>query len=275
MSGQHPWQGPSPSTERPRQPGQEKPEKKSGSAFREWISTTAGVTSAIVALVGLLVGGTAAGVKIFTPSPAPSPSITPTPTPTFSNSPTPSPTNLPHVNLQNALLFSGALGPAATVQSSGTDLSQIGEICGAPVSGDTNTAYETIQDQQSGTFLTEALVEWRSASDAGQGVTNNRQAVDQSGSCSLASSGVTAVYAGDDPGSPPSSCVSPGQYFATQVNVSSPSSVLSYFGYTVDVRCGTTTIFIRVFSDLPGAITQQTTDGYLSSAIGKLDSASS
>jgi hypothetical protein len=267
MSGQHPWQGPSPSADRSGRPGQEKPEKKSGSAFREWISTTAGVTSAVVALVGLLVGGTAAGVKIFTPSP----SITPTPTPTFSNSPTSSPTNLPHANLQSALLTSGALGPAAAVQSSGTDLSQIGEICGAPVSGDTNTAYEAIYDQQTGTFLTEALVEWRTASDAGQSVTNNRQAVDQSGSCSLTSSGVTAVYTGDSPGSPPSSCVSPGQYFATQVNVSSPTSVSTYFGWTIDVQCGTTTIFIRAYGDLPGTVTQQAAGGYLSSAIGKLD----
>jgi hypothetical protein len=273
MSGQHPRQGPSPSADRPGQPGQEKPEKKSGSAFREWISTTAGVTSAVVALVGLLVGGTAAGVKIFTPSPTPSPSITPTPTPSFSNSPTSSPTNPPHANLQSALLTSGALGPAATVQSSGTNLSQIGEICGAPVSGDTNTAYETIYDQQTDTFLTEALVQWRNAADAGQGVTNNRQAVAQSGSCSFTSSGVTAVYTGDSPGSPPSSCVSPGQYFATQVNVSSPTSVSTYFGWTIDVQCGTTTIFIRAYGDLPGAVTQQAADGYLSSAIGKLDSA--
>lgn len=275
MSGQQSWQGPSPSADRPGQPGQKKPDKKTGGAFREWISTTAGVTSAVVALVGLLVGGTAAGVKIFTPSPTPSPSITPTPTPTLSNSPTPSPTNLPPVNLQKALLSSGALGSAATVQSAGTDLSQIGEICGAPVSGDTNTAFETIQDQQTGTILTEALVSWRSASDAGQAVTNNRQAVDQSGSCSFTSSGVTAVYTGDNAGSPPSSCVSPGQYFATQVNVSSPSFTFPYFGFTVEAQCGATTIFIRVYSDQPGAITQQTADGYLSSAIGKLDSTTS
>ncbi len=283
MSGQDPRQAPDrrryshgqglpptgPSSGRPGQPGQE-PEKKSRpDSFREWISTGAGVTSAIVALVGLLAGGTAVIVKVVTPPHNPPSGIKTTPGP----KPDPSPSHSPSpVNLQSALLSSEALGSAAIVQSTGTNLSQIAAICGGPLSGDTATAYESIVNQQSGTVLSEALISWQSAADAGQAITNNRQAVDQSGSCSVVYSGATGEFTGDDAGSPPSSCESPGQYFATQIEVSSPSSTLPYFGFTVQAQCGTTTISVRVYSDLPGAITQQTADGYLSSAIGKLDS---
>jgi hypothetical protein len=275
MSGQQPWHAP----DGPRHPGSDdrlgepgrKPENKSRpDAVREWISTTAGVISSIVALVGLLAGGAAVSVKIFTQPPKPSPSITPTPNPTFSNSPSP-----PPVNLQSALLSSGTLGSPAYVGSKGTDLSQIGEICGGPVHGANSTAYETIQDYQNGTVLTEALVTWHFATDAGQAITIDRQAVDQSGSCSVTSSGVTAVYSGDDAGSPPLSCVSPGHYFATQVKVSSSSSTFPDNGFAVVAQCGTITIYVQVYNDQPGTITQQVADGYLSSAISKFDSATS
>jgi len=271
MSGQRSWQAPD---GRWYPPGQEKPEKKSRlDAFREWISTTAGVVSAIVAVVALLAGGTAVSVKILTQSPKPPVTIVPTPPdPTFSNSPTPSP-----INLQSALLASGTLGSAAIIQSTGTDLSKLAGICGGHTPGltATATAYETIQDQQTGTFLHEALVSWPSAIDAGRAITIDRQAVDQSGSCSFTYSGVTAVYKGDDAGSPPSSCTSPGQYFATQVQASSPSIILPYNGYLIEAQCGTIIISVRVYSDQLGAITQQAADGYLSSAIGQLDSTTS
>lgn len=234
----------------------------------------------MVALVELLAGGAAASGKIFPSSPKHSPTITsttsnspattPTTTnPTFSNSPSPFDTT----QLQNALLTSEALGSTGIVTSSGTDLSQLMAICGGHGTGvpATATAYEGIRDNQTGTVLSEALVSWSSAADADQAITTDRQAVDQSGSCSFTSSGITEEYSGDDAGSPPPSCENPGQYFATQVEVSSPSFILPYFGFLVQAHCGTTTITVQVESDEPGAITQQSADGYLSSAIGKLE----
>jgi hypothetical protein len=282
MSGQQPWQAPdgrwysseqgSPSWPpgRPEQPRKEKPEKESRLvAFREWLTTGTGIASLIVAIVGLSIGGAAASGNLF-PSPKPTHSVTPSPPgPTPDSSPPTSST--PPVSLQNALISSGTVSSAAIVQSTGTDLSQLATVCGGPVSGDTATAYETIEDQQAGTYLSEVLVSWDSAADAGQAVTANRQAVDKSGSCSFTSNGATAQYTGDYAGSPPSSCANPGQYFDTQIEVTSPSSIFPYFGYVVIAQCGSTTIFIRVFSNQPGAITQQAATGYLSSAIGKLD----
>jgi hypothetical protein len=296
MSGQQPWQAPdgrwylprqgplptvpSPSARRPEQPDQER-DKKSRGTLREWLTTAAGITTSIVAVVGLLAGGTAVTVKILTPSPSPLSkhrhNITPTPPRPTSPNPTspnpPSPLNT--AQLQAALLPTGTLGSAAIMQSEGTNLSQIAAICGGPVSGDTATAYEAINNQQAGTFLDETLVSWRSTTDAGQAISSDRQAVDESGSCSFAASGATEQYEGDDPGSPPSSCVNSGQYFATQVSVSSPSSSSIYFGFVTEAQCGTTTISVEVESDLPGGVTQQTADGYLNSAIGALDSANS
>lgn len=296
MPGQQPWQapdgrwyssgqgplptGPSTSTDRPWLPNQEKPEKKSRwVAFREWISATAGVTAAVVALVGLLAGGTVVTVKILTPSPKPSPNPPSNITPTSPNSTPPNQAN-PYstAQLQASLLSSGTIGSAAIVQSTGTDLSQIGEICGGPVSGDTATAFETIEDQQTGTILDEELVSWQSAADAGQAITDNRQAVDQRGSCPFTSSGTTATYTGDNPGSPPSSCVHPGQYFSTVVSISFSSSTFPEppdSGYVTEAQCGATTIWVRVYGAFGSGITQQTADGYLSSAIGKLDSTNS
>jgi hypothetical protein len=293
MSEQGPWQAPDPRwyqsgqgtpswpTGGPEPPRKRKPEKESGLvSFREWLSTTAGTISAICAVI-TLVGGAIVAAKALTPSPKPSlkhssnttvtvPSQTSpsSPNPIVSNPPSPLSSSV----LQNALLPTGTVGSAAIVRSSGTDLSQIGGICGGPLTSDTATAYETIADQQSGTYLSETLISWTSAADADKAITEDRQAVDQSGSCSTSSGGATAQFTGDDAGSPPSSCVSPGQYLATQVKITSPSSTLLYFGFVTEARCGTTTITIEVISDLPGAITQQTADGYLSDAVGELES---
>jgi len=274
MSGQQPWQTPD---RQPRQPGQEEPKKKSRSdSFRDWITTTAGITSSVVTLVGLLAGGTAVSVKVFTQSSNPSASSTPTPpNPNPSSPPNPSPVPAPPPNLQSALLSSGAVGSAAYVGSSGTDLSQLGQICGGNDNGTDATAYESILDRQTGTDIDEALVSWNNAGDAGQAIAADRQAVDQSGRCSITSSGVTTEYTGDNAGSPPSTCEGPGQYFATQVNVTSPSFTFQYFGFLLEAQCGTTTISIRVYSDLPEGITQQAADGYLNLAIAKLDSTNS
>src|SRR6266581_1323830 len=59
---------------------------------------------------------------------------------------------------------------------------------------------------------------------------------------------------------PPSSCMDPGQYFATQITVTPSSLAFPYFGFVIEAQCGATTIFVRVYSDQPGGITQQTAD---------------
>jgi hypothetical protein len=202
--------------------------------------------------------------------------VTPNPSsPDPSNSP--SKPNGP-VNLMNALLSSGILSSAAYVESESTDLSKVTGICGAPVYGATATADEQIVDNQHGVALDEVLVSWRSAADAGQNVISNRQAVDQSGSCSVSSSGSTATYTGDYQGSPPSSCLKPGQYFATTVSISFSSSAypeLPESGYVAEAQCGNTIIWIRAYGSYGNSITQQTADGYLSAAYTKLDSTNS
>jgi hypothetical protein len=299
MSNQGPYQEPDP---RWYQPGQGSPssappwpprgpepprkrgtEKESGLvSFREWLSTTAGTISAICAVI-TLVGGAIVVAKALASSAGPhnhsSNNIVTgrghsnhnAVNPINSNPPSP----LGTAALQGDLLSSSTVGSAAIVRANGTDLSQIGLICGGTLSGDTATAYETIADQQSGTVLSETLVSWRSSADADQAITGDREAVDQSGSCSISSDGTTAQYSGDYPGSPPSSCASPGQYLATEVKITPASSMFLYFGYAITARCGTTSIFLQVVSDLPGAITQQTVDGYMSDAAGSLESTAS
>ena len=289
MSGQQPWQGPDgrryssgqgslsgtpswrPGQQEP--PRKERPEKESRLvAFREWLSTGAGVATLIVTIVGLLIGGVAAGGKIFSPTPDPTHSVTPGGhSPTASPSPSPSSPSPPPASLTSTLLPSGILGSAAMVESTSTDLSQIDGICGGSVSGDTSTASEMIQNDQTGTLFYETLVTWDNTNDADQSITDDRQAVDQNEGCSTVSpSGITQKYSGDEQGSPPQDCVDSGQYFATQATASSPSFFSLYFGFFVEARCGTTTITITIENDLPGGKTQQTADGYLSQAIGKL-----
>jgi hypothetical protein len=150
MSGQPPWrqapdggwywtaEDPLPNSpgDGPGKPGKDGQEKKS--TLREWISTTAGATTAVVALVGLLAGGAVVIIKIISPPPNSSQSTGPT-----SPNTRPSP---PH--LKSSLLSSGIVSSTATVTSSGTDLSQLKAICGGPRTGATATAFEWIQDQQ-------------------------------------------------------------------------------------------------------------------------------
>jgi hypothetical protein len=182
-----------------------------------------------------------------------------------------------HSQLLHLLLPSAALGPTAITVSAGTDPSTLSGICGGPRPGliAAETAYETIADLQTGTYLYEVVASWPSLADAGQAIAIDRLAVEQSGSCTFTYSGATTVYTGDVGGSPPSSCLAPGQYFATQVQASTPSSKLPYRGFSIEVQCGTSTISVQLYSDLLGSITQLTADGYLSDAIGQLDSATS
>jgi hypothetical protein len=265
---------------RPERPRKEKPEKVSRLvSFREWLSTTAGIISAICAII-TLIGGTIVVIKILDKNPA---AITPTPNRTSQNNQTsPGPIirnsagSFSISQLQSALLSSQTVGSTATVQSTGTDMSQIEGICGGPLSGDAATAYEKISDQQDGTALDEVLISWDSTSDARQAITDARQTIDQRESCSITTSnGSTLEYTGDDPGSPPSSCVNPGQYLATRAKISSPSIRSPYFGFAAIAQCGPTTIFIRVYSRQRGAITQEVADGYLSSAVDRLRSTTS
>jgi hypothetical protein len=214
------------------------------------------------------------------PTPTPSSLGTPTnttPTPSYSSSPNPSNSPKPNrpVNLRNALLPSSILSSVAYVTSESTDLSKVTGICGAPVYGATAAADEEIVDHQQGVALDEVIVSWRSIADAAQNVTSNRQAVDQSGSCSISVSGSTATYTGDNPGSPPSSCLNPGQYFGTAVSISFSSTSFPEppeSGYVAQAQCGNTIIWIRAYGSFGNSITQQTANGYLSSAFETLDS---
>jgi hypothetical protein len=163
----------------PEQPRNEKPEKESKLVtFREWLSTTAGVIAAICAII-TLAGGTIVVVKILAPHNDP-PIIQDNPTPTrphstILNSPSP----FSSAQLQSALLSSETVGSTATVESSGTDVSTLEATCGGPRTGATATAYESINDQQTCTFLAETITSWDSVADAGQAIKVDRQAVDQ------------------------------------------------------------------------------------------------
>jgi hypothetical protein len=277
MTGQPPWRGPQGQGYPPlgQPPPKKDQEKQSLSdALQKWLSTTGGLITAGVAVAGLLIGGTVVTVKVITPSPTVTSHQPVTPGTTPPNSTPPNPPHPAPAKLANALLPVGVLGSAALMQAHGTDLSTVSGICGGPTTGATSIAYEAIQNNQQGMFLNEILISWGSAQDASQAITNDRQAVDRSGSCSNAVSGSTETYTGDYSGAPPSSCESPGQYLATSVETTSPSAALPYQGFLVEAQCGTTTITAKVESNLPG-VTQQTADGFLSQAIGKLDSATS
>ena len=240
-------------------------------SFREWIQTTQGVIALIVSILTLAVGGTAVIVTIGptpTPKPKPNPVISPivpnpSPSPVVSTGPVSSQV------LQSALLPASALGSAALVNETGTDLSQIRRLCGGSPQGAIATAYEALVDSQTSQFVDEAITEWQTSSAAGQAVTTNREALDASGSCSVTTSGVTERYIGDDAGSPPSSCTNPGQYLATQSSI--PSDF--YFGYDVEAQCGNFTIVVDAQGSPSGIGTQSVVDGYLSSAVGQFESA--
>jgi hypothetical protein len=183
------------------------------------------------------------------------------------------PVTVTSAQLTQTLLPAQALGTTATVNTQGTDLSQIIGICGAPLpSGAQVTAYELLQDSQTNQSLLEIIIDWGTAADAGTAIANNRIAVDTSGSCSYTSNNETAQYEGDYSASPPSSCSNPGKYLDTQVFVTS-SSLFSpglISGFNVEVQCGTFTIAIQA-EGAPGAgVDQGTADGYLSNAVGRL-----
>jgi hypothetical protein len=288
MSGQQPWQG---SDGRPYPSGQGTPQdaapagggrqsnkkKSERQSFLVWISTTAGVISAICAVITLAVG-TVVVVKVLSPSRTPSPGPTPSPIhqrgSTSSGSTAPdSPSPLSSARLQSLLLPVGTFGADAAIASTGTDPSNVTTICGDPRNGAVSVAYEAIENSQTGILFAEILTTWPSASAAARAVEVNSQAVDQGGSCDVTTSdGVTQQYEGSYSGLPPTSCINPGQYLATGVTESSTSFALPYQGFLLVTQCGTATISVQITEDLPGAITQQIAAGYLSRATGKLES---
>ena len=245
------------------------PEKGARSrTFREWVQTWQGIGTLIVSILALVGVGTGAAIVSGGP-PGPSPTVTST-----SLKPGPSSTNsVTSAQLTQALLPAQALGTTATINTKGTDLSQIIGICGAPLrSGAQVTAFELLQDSQTNQSLLEIIIDWDADADAGTAIADNRTAVDTSGSCSYTSNNETAKYEGDYSASPPSSCSNPGKYLDTQVFVTS-SSLFSpglISGFNVEVQCGTFTIAIQA-EGAPGAgVDQGAADGYLSNAVGRL-----
>lgn len=302
--GQRPdWRRQSPGHGSPSQPpGQlrqrhgEGPQKESKLvAFREWLSTGTGIASLAVAIVTLVIGllaasrGHSAPSQKSPPSAALGPSTAaPEPFPSnFSPSSTPpsrSPSPSPSYGLLQALLSKDAVSPTATVDASGTSLSQAESLCGGSSSKAIAAASELITDQQDGTndqqngyfvgtYLNETLTSWRNAADASQSITADRQAVDQSGSCTaIDPEGESKTeFTGDYPGAPPPGCVSPGQYFATHINYSIPSNPFSFYGLHIEAQCGTVIVSVELADDTPETITLQSVNRYLSSAISKLD----
>ena len=246
------------------------PEKGARSrAFREWIQTGQGIGILIVSILAL--GGAGAGAAIASgghSSPHPPGPIT---------SPDPGPSSVAanpvtSAQLTQALLPAQALGTTATVTTQGTDLSQITGICGLPLaSGAQLTAYEFLQDSQTSQSLLEIIVDWDTAADAGTAISNNRAAVDKSGSCSYTTNNETTQYEGDYSASPPSSCSNPGNYLDTQVFITSSSLSAAGLtsGFNVGVQRGTFTIAIQAEGGPGAGVFQDAADGYLSNAVGR------
>jgi hypothetical protein len=261
----------------PKGPEGTSPEKGARSrAFREWVQTGQGIGILIVSIITLVGAGTGAAIVSGGHSSSDSHGRTPIVTIT-STDPGPSsvvtnPVTVTPAQLTQALLPAQALGATATVNTKGTDLSQIIGICGAPLtSGAQVTAFELLQDSQTSQNLLEIIIDWGTAADAATAITNNRTAVDQNGSCRYTSNNETTQYEGDYSASSPPSCSNLGKYLDTQVFVTSSSLFSSGLisGFNVEVQCGTFTIAIQA-EGAPGAgVDQGTADGYLSNAVGR------
>jgi hypothetical protein len=260
----------------PRAPGDSKhggdPEKGSRSrAFREWIQTTTGIISLFVAIAALGGGGAAIAANSgsgHNPNPAPTVSSTSQTSAPSATQPAGFVGAASSAQLQQALLPAQELGSGATITNSNTNLSQLVGICGEPIpSGAQATAFELLQDSQTGQDLGETIVAWDSADAASNAVSSSRNAIDQTGSCSISSGGVTEELIADNAGSPPPEC-SGGQYLAAQASISSTF----YSGYRVVTQCGHFTISIAILANAASGvvINQETADGYLNTAAGRL-----
>ncbi|HLN66059.1 MAG TPA: M48 family metalloprotease [Streptosporangiaceae bacterium] len=197
------------------------------------------------------------------------PSVSPASPSTASTSPAAAPsfTRIASTaQLTRALLPAQELGPGATVRNSGTDLADVVALCGDPLPGGARlTAYETLQDGQTGQFLEEFIIEWDNPGDAAVLIRNDHAALDKTGSCSYGSGEQRLEFAGDEPGSVPQECGN-GQYVATQVSY--PSVPLP--GFHASAQCGLYTISVTIFGRAGPAVNHETADGYLNSAVGRL-----
>jgi hypothetical protein len=170
--------------------------------------------------------------------------------------------------LTHALFPAQALGSGAIIRNSGTDLASLSTLCGGPLPrGGRLSAYETLQDAQTGQYLEEVIIEWDNSGDAAGLVNSDRAAIARSGHCSSSSSGQTVGSAGLEPGSAPPECAN-GQYVATQLSIRSGS--LSLSGYDATAQCGLYTISATILGGTGSAVSHEMADGYLSSAAGKL-----
>lgn len=139
-------------------------------------------------------------------------------------------------------------------------------LCGDTLPGGARlTAYETLQDAQTGQYLEEFIIEWDSPRDAAVLISNDHAALDKTGSCSYGSGGQRVEFAGDEAGSAPQECGN-GQYVATQVSI--PSVPLS--GSHASARCGLYTISVTILGGAGSTVNHETADGYLSGAVGRL-----
>jgi hypothetical protein len=255
-----------------------RPEKKSrAKALGDWIQTTQGLVTLIASIIALLGGGAGAAVAITrSPSHAAQSGRAPTTSVTDSGSspasPAPAPTATDaftgpatQAQLTNALLPTSALGSAANVRMSGTNLSDIAGDCGGALNGDKATAYEELQDAQTDQYLTETITYWDDSADAGAAISGTRSAIDQSGNCSYSANGITQQFTGDDAGSAPQQCTG-GQYLATQASIQADF----LYGYQNSAQCGFFTVVVQEISGGISAVTQSTVDGYLSNAVATL-----
>jgi Zn-dependent protease with chaperone function len=168
--------------------------------------------------------------------------------------------------LTRALLPAQALGAGATVRNSGTDLADVVALCGDPLPGGARlTAYKTLQDGQTGQYLEEFIIEWDNSRDAAVLISNDHAVLDKTGSCSYSSGGQRLEFAGDEAGSAPQECGN-GQYVATQVSILS----VSLSGFHASAQCGLYTISVTIFGGAGSTVNHETADGYLSSAVGRL-----
>jgi hypothetical protein len=262
----------------PEQPlTKDRPEKKSrAKVLGDWIQTTQGLVVLIGSVIALIGGGTGAAVAITrSPSHPVQPGSTPTTSITdpgpSSTSPGPAPTTsafaqpATSTQLMSALLPASALSSAANVRLSGTSLSDTAADCGEVLKGAEATAYEELQDAQTGLYLTETITYWDSSADAAAVISGTRSGIDQSGSCSYSANGTTQEFTGDYPGSAPQQCTG-GQYLATQASIQADF----LYGYQNSVQCGSFTIVVQEISGGIPAVTQSAVDGYLSNATATL-----
>jgi hypothetical protein len=251
-----------------------KPDRKDQKESRaksvgEWIQTTQGLVALIASIVALAGGGAAIAVNSGSGQAS---------TGSVQNSATPLSTPSAPVNsapvsaaqLTQALLPTTELGPGTVVTGSGTDLSTATGLCGEQLpSGAQATAYETMKNSNSADQqeLNDSVIRWDSASDASNALASAKNTIDQIGSCPMSQNGATANISAIPGGSPPPAC-SGGQYLAVQ---GTSDQAAGYIGYRVAASCGAYTVAIAIVGPT-SVISQETADGYLTTAVAKLQS---